>query len=199
MPVEQKENARNGLDRKQFDEILQRFNADTAEEVDAAVVDALRFCDRRRLPFRDVVCLAYGQDDRATEFQRQLAAARQENANAKEERGKFVQALDELRTRCTALRGENDRLQQGARYCRGCENLRRALAVIGGLTLGSGWFLHVPFHGLKPWPLALGGTALAAIPFLCTVGRWYWLLFSRKVRWRSVRDNEVVRWWKELR
>jgi hypothetical protein len=185
MPVEQKENARNGLDRKQFDEILQRFNADTAEEVDAAVCDALRFCDHRRLPFRDAVCLAYGHDD-------------SELAVTRHERGKFAQALDELRTRYDALRGENDRLQQGARYCRGCENLRRALAAIGGLAVGSGWFLYRPFHGLKPWPLVLGGTALAAMPLLCTVGRWYWLLFSRKVRWKSVRENEVVRWWKEL-
>jgi hypothetical protein len=198
MPIEQKENARNGLDRKQFDEILQRFNADTAEEVDVAVCDALRFCDLRRLSFRDVVGRVYGLDDRVTGLQHELAAARQENANGKEERGKFAQALAEMRARCSALRGENDRLQQGARYCRRCENLRRALAVIGGLALGSGWLLCLPLHGLKPWPLALGGTTLAAMPLLYTVGRWYWLLFSRKVRWRSVRDNEVVRWWKEL-
>ena len=198
MPVEQKENARNGLDRKQFDEILQRFNADTAEEVDVAVCDALRFCDLRRLPFRDVVGRVYRQDDRVTGLQHELAAARQENTISKEERGKFAQALDELRTRYSALRGENDRLQQGARYCRRCENLRRALAAIGGLALGSGWFLHLPSHGLKPWSLALGGIALPAMPLLCTIGRWYWLLFSRKVRWKSVRDNEVVRWWKAL-
>jgi hypothetical protein len=199
MPVEQKKSARNGLDRKQFDDILERFNAETAEEVNDAVCDALQYCDRRRIAFRDAVCLVYGQDDQITEVLRELAAARQENADGKAERGRLAQMLAEMRTRCSALSDENSRFQEGARYCRRCYSLRLILAVIGGLVLGTAWVLWLPSHGLKPWPVALGGTVLCATPLLYTIGHWYWLLFSRKVRWRSLRDNEVMRWWKELK
>jgi hypothetical protein len=196
MPAVQQQNRRkNGLDGRQFDEILQRFNAETAEEVDAAVCDALRFCDQMRMSFCDVVRNTYGHDERVAELDDRLGQARVAFARMEAERKKLADQLVEWRSKCSALSGENERLGQGARYCRGCERLRRILAVLAGFVLSASWLRLFSAHGLLYWVPAL---VLALIPFACCWCRWHWLLFRRKVRWTSWKDNDLVRWWKGL-
>jgi hypothetical protein len=198
MPISQQQNARkNAFDRKHFDEILQCFNAATAKEVDAAFCDALRICDRLQMPFRDVVQHVYGHDERLTELQDELTEALEDRLRRDKERSRLAEQLAELRGTCSALTAANQRLQQGARFCPACERLRRVLAVIAGLLVGAAWLrLFLP-HGLRPWSLIV--TAVLTLgPLAIVFWRWHWLLLSRKIKYVSRTDNDLIRWWKGL-
>lgn len=198
MPATQQQNGRrNGFDRKQFHEILQRFNAETAEEVDAAVCDAFRCSDRACLSFSDAARATYGHDEHVSELNDRLGQALEDCVSKDKERSLLAEQLAELRSRCSVLTAENDRLQLGARFCRGCEWLRRIVAGIAGLAMTTAWLcLFVP-HGLRPWSATVAG-AFALGPLAYTFCRWHWLLLSKKIRWTSWSDNDLARWWKGL-
>jgi hypothetical protein len=189
MPAAQQQNGRNGgFDRKQFHEILQRFNAETVDEVDAAFCDALRICDRLRMPFSEVVQRIYGQNEMVIDLNDRLAEVVDELKARVQERTNLVRVL-------TEVQNENGRLRAGARYCRGCEHLRRILACIAGFILCASWLRWVPAHGVLFWTPAL---ALAVAPVAFTWCRWHWRMFRRKVKWVSWKTNDLVSWWKGL-
>jgi len=195
MPSTQQTDRRIALDHKVFDEILRRFNADTAEDVDAAVCDALRVCDRLRMTFFDVVRLIYGRNEQVTSLEENLRDALEDSARKDRERGALAEVVADLRRRYSALASENSRLRYGARFCRRCEWLRRVLSVIVGLFLCA---CSVRLFGVRGPRLWAVHAVLAFGPLALTLARWQWLLFSRKTNWKSIRDNELVRWWKGL-
>jgi hypothetical protein len=202
MTVQQQEKPRTvPLDRKAFHEILVRFNAETAENVDAAFCDALRFCDRLKLPFSDVARRTYSQDDRVVALESELAQAQRAAARIVEEQKNNSEKLRQEQSLNGRLREEIERLRTGRQFCLGCEKHRRALAIIAGLFLAVAWLRWFPWQTTE-WPLLAGGGIVAIAPYAFIVCRWQWLLLSRKIKFRSLRDNEISRAvaerWREL-
>jgi hypothetical protein len=198
MPATQEQSGRrNGFDRTHFHEILQRFNSETAEEVDSAVCDALRVCDRLRMSFCDAVLHTYGSDERLAELEAQLTVALEECARKEKQRSYMEAQVHRAWRKFAELSAENARFRLGVQYCEGCERSRRVLAGAAGLLMGAASLrLFLP-HGLTRWSVTVIAI-LAFSPLTLTYCRWRWLLFSRKVKWNSKNDNEIVRWWKGL-
>jgi hypothetical protein len=213
MPAVKQRKPKTAFSPREFDELLSRFSVESGSEVDDAFFAALQMCDRAGLTFRDAARNVYGQDDQIAALKTQLEEGRclgdgetdlaldraaEVITQLKSERQELTGQLTAERARTARLRDQNQRLQKDSALCGACHRKREILAVVTGIAILAGCLRWLPAHGLKPWSLALGTVLSALLPLAVTLGRWRWLLFSRKVKWVSARDNELVRWWKEL-